>query len=438
MEDDVALLQTRAVADRAVSILHLNMNADRVLSRYKGTAVSPSIMSIKLSGSSAADAVAQSNALAAAFFQIRSSVLNQQTQVLVSGLQTQINSVKAQIQQLTTQINALPATPTDSQATQKTNLVNERNSTNTQLLQLQAQVQQDQLSEASITQGSRVLDPAVTNPVSKKKVVAKDALSGLVAGLGLGFAIVVIGALVSDRLRRRAEVAAALGAPVELSVGHLPRPRWLSGIRLRRHVRRPSAALQMVERRLRTQLEAAPSARLAVIEIEAGKPAALATTVLAVSLASEGKRVMLVDAAHGRPLAAMLGATPAAHDVEMITISRKHLALFVVPDDPGQMVWTDSLEDADVILTLATVDPALGAEHISTWARDAVVIVRAGTASAVQIDAVGRLLHRALIAVPSAILIEADRDDYSAGIPASEQPDDPPDRSLRAVKGNGR
>ena len=38
-------------------------------------------------------------------------------------------------------------------------------------------------------------------------------------GLVLGLGIVIVRALVSDRLRRRDDVAHALGAPVNLSVG---------------------------------------------------------------------------------------------------------------------------------------------------------------------------------------------------------------------------
>ena len=48
---------------------------------------------------------------------------------------------------------------------------------------------------------------------------------GLIAGLVLGLGIVVIRALLSDRLYRRDDVARALGAPVKLSVGRrAPQP----------------------------------------------------------------------------------------------------------------------------------------------------------------------------------------------------------------------
>jgi len=43
--------------------------------------------------------------------------------------------------------------------------------------------------------------------------------SGLLAGLALRLGIVVIRALVSDKLRRRDEIESALGVPVKLSAG---------------------------------------------------------------------------------------------------------------------------------------------------------------------------------------------------------------------------
>jgi capsular polysaccharide biosynthesis protein len=436
MTDAVGLLQTQAVADRAVSILHGNGVHVNVVSPYKGTAVSPSIMAIKVSAPSAAVSVTENDALAAAFLAVRSSVLNQQTQVQVNGLESQIDALKSQIQQLTGQINALPASTasTGLVANQRNDLVNQRASANGQIVQLLSQAGQDELTQAQISQGSRVLDAAVVPHASKKKVIIRDALTGLVAGSALGMIIVILTDLLSDRLRRRGEVAATLGAPVELSVGHLPSPRWFARARMQRALKHPGSRLLMVERRLRDHLESASITGLSLIEIEAAKPAALALATLTLSLASEGKRVMIVDAAEGRPLAALLVGDDAVPEGATVSICDQEVTLLVAPDDPAQVAWMDSPDDADVILTLATVDPALGAEHFSTWVSDVVVMVRAGGASAVQIDAVGQLLRQSLIGVWSAILIDADPDDVSAGVPGGYQPDAPAEPSLRAVE----
>jgi capsular polysaccharide biosynthesis protein len=280
MQDDVTLLQTRSVETRATDILNKNAGSDAVLSPYKGLELSPSILEIKVSGKSAAEAVTQSNALATAFLRVRADVLSQQTQVLVNRAQDQVNAINARLQQLAEQINAFPSNPSGSQASQLAGLVNQRDGYSSQLTQLQNQVQQEKNTEASLTQGSTVLDPGRYVPASKKKVVIKDALAGLVAGLALGMVIVIIGALLSDRVRRRADVAAALGTTVELSVGHLPHPRFFAGPRLRRALKRPGPDLRRIEHRLRDHLESTPIAGLSLVEIGAGDAAALALAAL--------------------------------------------------------------------------------------------------------------------------------------------------------------
>ena len=145
---------------------------------------------------------------------------------------------------------------------------------------------------------------------------------------------------------------------------------------------------------------------------------------------------MLFDGAEGRPLAALLGGRRGQDPGRTVTINGHEVALFVAPEDPDQMAWMDCPEDADVILTLATVDPALGAEHISTSVSDVVVMVRAGAASFVHLDTVGQLLRQALIGVRSAILIDSDRDDHSSGLVVGyAAPEDATtDHTQRAVK----
>jgi hypothetical protein len=46
-------------------------------------------------------------------------------------------------------------------------------------------------------------------------------------------------------------------------------------------------------------------------------------------------------------------------------------------------------------LTLITLDPALGAEHLTGWARSAVAVVTAGRASSTRIHAVGEMIQLA-------------------------------------------
>ena len=65
---------------------------------------------------------------------------------------------------------------------------------------------------ASMVQGSQVLNPATLDHHSRFKGAAEYVGEALLAGLVIGMAIVVVRALITDRLRRRDDIAEALGA----------------------------------------------------------------------------------------------------------------------------------------------------------------------------------------------------------------------------------
>ena len=110
------------------------------------------------------------------------------------GLQSQIASLNTEIDTLNSQINNLSGTASGTQSTNRlTDLINLRSEDESQLFQLQTQVQQALLNEQSTDQSNHVLDPAAMAPVSTKKVVIVDALSGLIAGLAIGIAAVIFG-----------------------------------------------------------------------------------------------------------------------------------------------------------------------------------------------------------------------------------------------------
>lgn len=419
MADDVSLLQTRTVAEGALRSLHLSTNPETFLSTYQGTAVSDVILSVKLSAPTAADAVSYDNAVVRSFLAVRSQQFALQTRLLVTGLQTQVRALNTDMKALTDQIDSLlVATSGARTANQVTSLVNQRTSDSSQIDQLQSQQQQDLLAEQSVVQGTRVLDPAVAAKVSAKKVTATDALTGLVGGLGLGLGIVVVGAVISDRPRRRAQVAAALGAPVELSVGPYRPPFWLRGVRLRRSMTDPGATVQLMARRFCRHLEGSPSSSLAVVAIGPAEPAALALGSLAISLAYEGQRVVLVDMADGRPLRSLFRAAAGNPGLpQRVIFDGQPITMIVAPDDPGAMDEVDGLlGDPDSVLVLASVKPAYGAAELAKWAHSAVFVVTAGAATGTLMTSCADLVRQAGLCVRSATLIGAGPEDESAGL----------------------
>jgi capsular polysaccharide biosynthesis protein len=413
---DVSLLQTEAVAQEAVTSGHLHMSPSALLSHYSGSAVSGNLMSIKFSGPSRAEAVSGARAVAQAFLAVQARELRQQTDVLVRGLQSQISSVNAAISTLNTSVNNLSgASPNEQTTNQLADLVNQRNADESQLSQLQSQVQQARLSEQS---SDHVLDPAALVPVSTKKVILTDALSGLVLGLAVGLAFVIFRALLSERAPDRSTIAATLDAPVELSLGRYRSPRVLRGTRLSRQLREPSPTVRMIERRLRGHLESAPESALAVVSVEAPEPTALAVGALALALSSEGHRVVVVDAAANRPLASILGlnSKPAAMETfQLPTAGGPPVSVLVAPEDPLQMAQKPPPDDADALLILASLDAAFGAEHLAPWVRDAVMVLSSERTTVPRLEVSREMLHEAGISLRSVILMDSDPQDDSSG-----------------------
>jgi capsular polysaccharide biosynthesis protein len=420
--NDVSLLQTRVVAGRAVSALHLHMTIDNFLATYHGEAVSNVILSIKLSAPSSARAVTYDDAVAVAFLAVRGRELSAQTNVVVDDLNDEVGALNGDIKNLTNEINVLsngkagPGT-----ATQIAALVNQRTGDASQVSQIQSEVQQDQLVEVSAVKGSEILDPASPAKVSVKKVFAMDGLSGVVAGLALGLGTVAVGEAVSDRPRRRADVAAALGVPVELSLGRLRRRRWAPKSSLRRRVKKPKAALRVLVKRMRGHLDSVPASALAVVAVEAGPDAALGVAALALSLAAEDKRVVIADMAPGRPLARLLKVRGKPGSLQAVRFAGRPMSVFVAPEDPTGPP-PDGFADADAVVVLAEVSPTLGADHLADWASAAVIVVTAGGASASRMSSVSQLMRQAGIKVISAVLLGGAPDDESLGSPSAGLP----------------
>lgn len=414
MANDVSLLQTDLVGEKALTDLHLRQ-APAAFS-YQGIAVSNVILYIEVTSSTQVDAITYANALNSAFLQVRAQQLEQQTNVVVKALNGQVAVLNDDIQALTGSIDSLSSAPAGAQsASEIASLVNERSGEASQITQLEGDISQDQLQQATVLQGSHVLDPAVADTSSRGKAVATDGLSGLVGGLGIGLGIVILSGILSERPRRRDEVASLLWAPIELSLPHYRRSRFLSGPRLRRRLKKPNAAIQMVQRRLRVNLEISGGQALAVVEMEAAELAGLAVGNLALALASEGKSVFVVDAADDRPLGALFCPRRKYGIPRRINVGGRQVTLLVAPRDPILVADVAQPQDVDVVLVLASADPSFGAEHIARWADRAVVILTGGKVTATRIAAAGQLLRSAGVSLQSAILLGARPEDESIG-----------------------
>jgi hypothetical protein len=244
-------------------------------------------------------------------------------------------------------------------------------------------------------------------------------------------AIVVVQALVSDRLRRRDDIARALGVTVRLTVGTVHARRWLP---LRRGSADREAVIQRIAGHLRRAVPGSSRnmSTLAVIPVDDLQIPASSVVSMAVSCAREGRQVVVADLCSGAPAARLLGATDPG--IRPVSVADSRLIVAVpelddlVPRGPlyqgaasaERSGFTDAVSDAcasaNLLITLATVSPSLGADHLATWATDAVAVVTAGRSSWEKIRGVAELVRVSGTRLASAVLVGADKTDESVGL----------------------
>ncbi len=439
--NDLAMAQTRTVAGLAVQQLGLRQDPGSFISTYKVTAITERLLVITSSAGSSDQAVANAKAVAAAFLKFRAHEMEAQQALVLAGFNQQVkqaqqrlSSIKSQIGQLSAQ----PATPTQ-QSQLKALQTDEGQAANT-LADAQQAATNNQIANGAATaaavNNSFILDPAIPLGHSRLKPLVLDAAVGLFAGLILGMAIVVMQALVSDRLRRRDDVAQALGAPVQLSIGAV-KPRRLP---VRRGSAARDAAVQRIAAHLRRAVPASSQAMasLAVVPVDDPRVPARSLVSLAVSYARDGKRVVVADQCTRAPAARLLGAAgPGVREVAAQPDARLIVAVperdDLAPVGPlGRRpvsaerssfteAVTEACASAGLLLTLAAVDPSLGGEHLATWATDAVAVVTTGRSSWEKIHGVAELVRLSGTRLASAVLIGADKSDESIGLASAPE-----------------
>jgi capsular polysaccharide biosynthesis protein len=431
-----AIAETRPVAGLAERKLGLQQSVSSFLSTYTVTPNTDRLLTITASAPSANQAVLRASAVASAFLTFRANELQDEQNLVLQSLDQQINLTKQHISSIRAQISQISSQPTSpTQQSQISRLRAERTSATDTLANLQQAVTSNQTTtQPTITaavKGSQILSVAPL-PHSRLKSVVSYAAVGLIVGLVLGLGIVVLRALVSDRLRQRDDIAYALDAPVKLSVGTLHARRWLPTLPGR------AAKRDLDMRRVIAHLQSAVptsaqrSAGLAIVAVDNAPVVARAVAALATSYASQGNQVVAADLSSGARMAHLLGAkSPGAH-----AVSRNGVNFTVaVPDsddaapvgpvravtspaEPTQAgdALVASFASVDVLLTLVTLDPALGGDHLATWATNAVVVVSAGQSSAERIHGVGEMIRLAGTRLASVVLIGADKSDESLGL----------------------
>jgi capsular polysaccharide biosynthesis protein len=436
MLDNQAIGQSDTIAGRALGLLRLKENAASFAKDYMVTAVTGRVLEFTARATSSAAAVQQANALAKAFLGFQATLLEAQGRAVNASLQRQISQAQQRLSALDAEISQVRAEPaSDARRDKLENLASiragESNALNVFKQSDLGNQASTRITTSTIVQGSRVLDAARPIPESRAKLMITYVATGLIVGLALGAGIVVIRALVSDRLRRRDDIVRALGAPVRLSVGRIRADRWqlarrgLDAGKWGRNVARVVSHLDRF-----APARSRGSAALAVVPTDDPGVAALAMVSLAASRAERGMRVAVADLWPGAPAARLLNA--AKPGVHRVSAAGAELVVLVPdqhdiapsgpfarprrsPPTPEAEPLAAAAAQADLLLTLAHLDPAVGGDHLPGWAPTAVAVVTAGRSSATRIHAVGEMIRLAGAELVSAVLIGADKTDESIG-----------------------
>lgn len=432
-QDDLAILQTPTVAEDAIHRLGKagrGLTPTALLGKAPATVNSGNVFTLDLSGPTPAAAVRRVNALTSAFLAFRAQLYEQQNSAVtaatnhqIATLQAQVNSIDAQIAQLTT----------STSGTQLASLQAQRGRATSSINNLQQAIQQANLDTLSVVHASRVLTPGTLVPTSRKKVLAFDGITGMVGAGGVAICVILVLAVLSDRLRRREDLATLLGAPVPVSVTRPPR-RGFRRPSLQALVVRREPALQVLVHHFASLLAGGQRTLLVVPADDARIPGA-ALLSAAARLSAEGRRVALVDETRDRALGRAFGL--AGTGATAVEVGSAPPVSLVVPPKPWEREEgaeqpldperaddevLPELEGVETVLVLASVDPAVGAWHLRRWRAGAVLCVTAGRSTTQRVTAQAELLSTAGIALPSAVLLGADPHDESVGLPVTETP----------------
>jgi capsular polysaccharide biosynthesis protein len=431
MLTQLTLVESQSVASAAVKALGLTQSVSSFQAAYTATVVTNQVLTITANAPTSSGAADRANEIAAQYISFRANMLLAQQAQQVAAYAQQVPKAQQHIAALQSQLSTLQGQ--GAQQTKITGLENQLKAATDMLPTLEQTVTgltaTEQSTTSSMIVGTTVLNAATVLHHSNLKDILEYVFSGLIGALAIGLAIVIVRELISDRLRRRDDIAAALGAPVRLSVGRVSKRRFRP-----RESKGRERALRLIATYLRNSA-ARPSRRastLAIVAVDNAREIAPAVVILAEQCAQADMRLVVVDLVRGAPVARLLGA--AGSGLQKAGTEEKPVVVItpeeddLIPSGPltsavaaGPLAGAPAKDlvlaakKANLVLTVAELDPAVGAEYLGTWAEAAVAVFTAGRTRAPRAYAVGEMLRLSGVRTISGVVVGADKTDESVG-----------------------
>jgi capsular polysaccharide biosynthesis protein len=409
IQTDVGLFATRSFADDVAAKLGSMSTAD-VLKSVNAEPVTPRLVRVTASATTEAEAEALADAASNAFLELRGELQGRDFAATAADQQRQVDEMDGRIEELSAEIDRLTRSSGNNASRIETLLV-QRSGLQSDISAIGQSLRSDETRLASIVDGSVVVDTADAEQSSPIKV----AVLGVVVGGVLGFfgaaASVAALSLLSSRPTRRDEVAAAVSAPVIISVDAVAR-----------RGRRARGARSLAAVRLADEMLDDPESRWAILGVATDREALAVAEAVMRELDSRSVAVTGVDLTPSGGLARSLGTEAAGLGADQSAVPTPSGDGFVVlrPSATPQLArrprdWDTGDAGPNRTLVVAEITPRIGAEHLATWADVAVLVVRAGKVPTDHLHSVGKTLGRAGFAVVMVALVGTDRRDPSDG-----------------------
>lgn len=420
---DAQLVESRIVAQGAVESLDLRMSAAQLVDQYRPTVLSDDLLQIRVSGPSDREAVRRVEAVAVSFLEFRRDEIQRQSAVALKNLEERQRQLTAELLTVTDGINARTKAQEEAELRTLGELLVRRASLNDKLGGVNQRIDTATFETESINEKTRVIDPGGPDERSPVKAAASNVLVAVILGLLATTGWIVLQEVTTDRLRRREDVARALNAPIAASIEALHGPMWLQRRRFRKLLENPSPSVTGAIEHVQGVLDRSGPGQcsLVLVSVESDVTAALAVAATTLRLMREERSVLLVDLTQRNILARLTNVRPEEPDRLPLVGSASALWVSFPPHqrprlegmqggpDHDQMVFAE----VDVVLALATIDPAIGAYNLTEVSSTAVVVATAGRSTETRLVSVAQMSEAAGLRLHSTILVGADANDES-------------------------
>lgn len=434
---DVALARTRTVADGASVRLGGAPGGAELLDGYQAAPRSTELLEVTATGPDGREAVRRAQAVAESFVAFRQERFRQQWEAAADSIRARQDVLAAELREVDGRLEGLAApNPGGAAVKGAAELQSRKGAIAGEMAVLSRQLAQGNLDTEGVIAASRIIDPASSLDAARGRTLALNVVAGGILGLALGAGWVVLREVTAARVLRREDVGRLLGAPVGVSVGHVARRLWAHRLRSGAHSRRGRDVNRLVRHLrntlVRTGAGGAGRQALTVVSVDSDVAAVVATAKLADDLSQAGRSVLVADLT-GRAL--VPGRLRVADDQVMHVKGRSDAPCVALgPIDQRLRLegsrrhrdYASLRRHADVVLTVAALDPSEGAYDLAEWASSAVVVVTAGRSSSTAVASVGRMLRAAGIEVDSAVVVDADPGDETVGVAPPPVVDDAP------------